>query len=65
MEDKDLIRKLVEKKDLVELSRMLEKLPINDLLKETIALLPTLHGGLEVLNKLPYLEKSQQCSSGG
>ena len=29
MEDKDLIRKLVEKKDLVELARMLEKLPIN------------------------------------
>jgi len=58
MEDKDLIRKLVEKKDLVELPRMLEKLPINDLLKETIAMLPTLHGGLEVLNKLPYLEKN-------
>ena len=61
MEDKDLIRKLVEKKDLVELPRMLEKLPINDLLKETIALLPTLHGGMEVLNKLPYLEKSQHA----
>ena len=61
MEDKDLIRKLVEKKDLVELARMLEKLPINDLLKETIALLPTLHGGLEVLNRLPYLEKSQHA----
>jgi len=61
MEDKDLIRKLVEKKDLVELPRMLEKLPINDLLKETIALLPTLHGGLEVLNRLPYIEKSQNA----
>jgi len=61
MEDKDLIRKLVEKKDLVELARMLEKLPINDLLKETIALLPTLHGGLEVLNRLPYIEKNQNA----
>lgn len=60
-EDKDIIRKLVEKKDLVELPRMLEKLPINDLLKETIALLPTLHGGLEVLNRLPYLEKNRNA----
>jgi len=60
-EDKDLIRKLMEKKDLVGLSRTLEKLPISDLLKETIALLPTLHGGLEVLNRLPYIEKSQNA----
>ncbi len=60
-EDKALIRMLVEKKDLVELSRMLEKLPINDQLKETIALLPTLHGGLEVLNRLPYLEKNSHA----
>ena len=30
-------------------------------MKETIALLPTLHGGLEVLNRLPYLEKSQHA----
>jgi ATP phosphoribosyltransferase regulatory subunit len=61
MEDKDSIRKMVENKDLVELARMLEKLPINDLLKETIAMLPTLHGGLEVLNRLPYLEKSHHA----
>lgn len=60
-DDKDAIRKLVEKKDLVELARMLEKLPVDDLLKETISLLPTLHGGLEVLNKLPYLEKSRSA----
>ncbi len=60
-DDKDLIRKLVEKKDLVELARMLEKLPIDDHLKETIALLPTLHGGLEILNKLTYLEKSSHA----
>jgi ATP phosphoribosyltransferase regulatory subunit len=60
-EDKAVIRNLVEKKDLVELSRMLEKLPINDSLKETIALLPTLHGGLEILNRLPYIEKSRNA----
>ncbi len=60
-EDKDLIRSLVEKKDLVELSRMLEKLPINDHLKETIARLPTLHGGLDVLKRLPYIEKSRHA----
>jgi ATP phosphoribosyltransferase, regulatory subunit len=61
-EEKDAIRKLVEKKDLVELSRTLEKLPISDPLKETIALLPTMHGGLEVLNKFPYLEKSRNAA---
>jgi len=60
-EDKDLIRTLMEKKDLVGLSRTLEKLPVSDLLKETIALLPTLHGGLEVLNRLPYIEKSENA----
>ncbi|MDD3365551.1 MAG: ATP phosphoribosyltransferase regulatory subunit [Syntrophomonas sp.] len=60
-EDKGIIRNLVEKKDLVELSRMLEKLPINDLLKETIARLPTLHGGLDVLKRLPYIEKSRNA----
>ena len=57
-EDKDEIRKLVEKKDLVELSRRLETLAMPDLWKETIARLPVLHGGLEVLSKLPYLEKN-------
>jgi ATP phosphoribosyltransferase regulatory subunit len=60
-EDKQIIRNLVEKKDLVELSRSLEKLPINDLLKETIARLPTLHGGLDVLKSLPYIEKSRNA----
>jgi ATP phosphoribosyltransferase regulatory subunit len=58
-EDKDEIRKLVEKKDLVELSRRLEALAMPDLWKETIARLPVLHGGLEVLSKLPYLEKNE------
>jgi ATP phosphoribosyltransferase regulatory subunit len=57
-EDKDEIRKLVEKKDLVELSRRLEALAMPDSWKETIARLPVLHGGLEVLSKLPYLEKN-------
>jgi ATP phosphoribosyltransferase regulatory subunit len=60
-DDKQVIRNLVEKKDLVELSRMLDKLPINDLLKETIARLPTLHGGLDVLKSLPYIEKSRNA----
>ncbi|MDD4801633.1 MAG: ATP phosphoribosyltransferase regulatory subunit [Syntrophomonas sp.] len=57
-EFKEIIRSLVEKKDLVELGRTLDKLPINDLLKETIARLPTLHGGLDVFARLPYIEKS-------
>lgn len=58
-EQKAVIRNLVEKKDLVELTRMLDKLPIDDQLKDTIARLPTLHGGLEVLNKLTYIEKNR------
>jgi len=58
-EEKTLIRNLVEKKDLVELTRRLEKQPIDDKLKDTIAKLPTLHGGLEVLNKLAYIEKNR------
>jgi len=61
-EKQSAIRKLVERKDLVELTRMLEKIPADDLLKETIAKLPTQHGGLEVLQKLPYLAKNQQTS---
>ena len=61
-EEKDIIRNLVEIKDLVELSRRLEALPVPDLLKESIARLPILHGGLEVLDKIPYLEKNQQAS---
>lgn len=61
-EEKDTIRSLVEIKDLVELSRQLEALPVPDLLKESIARLPILHGGLEVINKIPYLEKNRQAS---
>lgn len=61
-EDKDIIRNLVEIKDLVELSRRLDALPVPDLLKETIARLPILHGGLEVLNKIPYVEQNRQAA---
>lgn len=61
-EEKDIIRNLVEIKDLVELSRRLEVLPVPDLLKESIALLPILHGGLEVLDKIPYLQKNQSAA---
>jgi ATP phosphoribosyltransferase regulatory subunit len=57
-EDKDEIRKLVEKKDLVGLSHRLEGLAVPDLWKETIACLPVLHGGLDVLNRIPYLEQN-------
>ncbi len=61
-EEKDIIRNLVEIKDLVELSRRLEDLPVPDLLKESIARLPILHGGPEVINKIPYLEKNQPAA---
>lgn len=60
-EEKDCIRSLVENKDLVELSRVLESLDIDDELKETIAILPVLHGGIEVLKRLPYVEKNQRA----
>ncbi|CFY03574.1 Histidine-tRNA ligase/ATP phosphoribosyltransferase regulatory subunit [Syntrophomonas zehnderi OL-4] len=61
-DEKDNIRNLVEIKDLVELSRCLDTLPVPDLLKETIARLPILHGGLEVLNRIPYVEKNKAAN---
>jgi len=63
IEDKELIRNLVESKDMVELSNVLEQLDIDDGLKETIASLPVLHGGLEVLNRIPYVEKNKNAST--
>ena len=57
-----MIRNLIEKKDLVELSRVLENMAIDDGLKETIAILPVLHGGLEVLNRIPYVESNRNAS---
>jgi len=58
-DDKQAIRRLATKKDLVGLTQLLDQLPVDQMLKETIVLLPTLHGGLEVLHKLPYIEKNQ------
>jgi len=62
-DEKKLIRILVERKDLVELSRCLENLDIDDGLKEAIARLPVLHGGLEVLDQIPYLDIGQHGGS--
>ncbi|MGI6434401.1 MAG: ATP phosphoribosyltransferase regulatory subunit [Syntrophomonadaceae bacterium] len=59
---KELIRTLVESKDLVELNRVLNDLPVEDGLKEAIASLPVLHGGLEVFKHIPYLEKNRPAS---
>jgi ATP phosphoribosyltransferase regulatory subunit len=55
------IRRLVDNKDLVELSAVLEQLPVEDDLKETIANLPVLHGGPEVLDKIPYVNKNRNA----
>jgi len=63
VEDKQLIRNLVEGKDLVELSRVLENMPIEDGLKETIASLPVLHGDLSILSKIQYVEKNRQVNN--
>lgn len=61
--ERDKVRNLVENKDLVELSRLLESLDINDELKETIARLPVLHGNLDVLKQIPYVEHNQSASA--
>ncbi|HWP96724.1 MAG TPA: ATP phosphoribosyltransferase regulatory subunit [Syntrophomonadaceae bacterium] len=60
--DQAAIRRLVEEKDLVELSRVLESLAIDEELKDSIARLPVLHGGLEILDRIPYIEKNRQAS---
>lgn len=57
-EDRGKIRNLIENKDLVELSRLLESLNIDDELKETLIKMPVLHGGLEILNQLSYIDKN-------
>jgi ATP phosphoribosyltransferase regulatory subunit len=62
-EERLLIRSLVESKDLVELARVLEKVAIDDGLKDTIAALPVLHGGLEVLSKIPWAEKNRNAAT--
>ncbi len=59
---REIIRKQIEEKDLVALGRILEDLPISDQLKESIAMLPVLHGGLDVLGRIPYLQKNRKAS---
>lgn len=61
-DEQKLIRFLVESKDLVDLSNLLEELPVDDQLKESIALLPVLHGGLEVLKRIPAAEKNRKTA---
>lgn len=60
--EREQIRSLVESKDLVELNRVLENMDIEDGWKETIASLPILHGGLEVIKRIPYIEKNRAAS---
>ena len=60
--EKKLVRQLVEKKDLVELGRVLNNSHIDEELKETIARLPVLHGGVEVLDQLGKIEKNRRAS---
>jgi len=57
-EEKETMRRLIEEKDLVELSALLEQASIDEALKEALASLPVLHGGLEVLQRLPQLERN-------
>ncbi|NLW58766.1 MAG: ATP phosphoribosyltransferase regulatory subunit [Firmicutes bacterium] len=60
--EKKRVRHLVEKKDLVELARVLNNSHCDDELKETIARLPVLHGGIEVLDQLGKVEKNRRAS---
>ncbi|MGI6452113.1 MAG: ATP phosphoribosyltransferase regulatory subunit [Syntrophomonadaceae bacterium] len=60
--EKELVRRLVEKKDLVELERVLNKTKIDDRLKETIASLPVLHGDTSILSRLGSIENNQRAS---
>lgn len=59
--NREEIRRLVEDKDLVALSTLLDGLDIDDGLKESIARLPVLHGGLEILEQVPYIEKNRKA----
>jgi len=61
-DEKEHMRHLIEEKDLVELSALLEKAAIDEGLKEALASLPVLHGGLEVLERLPELGKNATAS---
>jgi ATP phosphoribosyltransferase regulatory subunit len=63
--EKKLVRQLVENKDLVELTRFLNNTKIDDGLKETIARLPVLHGGIEVLDQLGNGEKNRRAAQAG
>lgn len=62
-EDRIRVRNLMEDKDLVELTRLLEGMDMDEELKQTIAALPVLHGGLEVTKQIPYVEKSRRASA--
>lgn len=61
--EKQLVRHLVEQKDLVELARVLNDSHIDDEVKATIARLPVLHGGIEVLDQLGKIEHNRRASA--
>ena len=51
------LKQLVEAKDLVELQRLLFQLPLAEPVRYTLSKLPVLHGGAEILEKIPYLHE--------
>lgn len=57
------IRDLVERKDMVELGRCLERVAMPDDWKESIARLPVLHGDLSVLNQIPALDQNPRSAA--
>jgi ATP phosphoribosyltransferase regulatory subunit len=62
-DDRLRVRELVENKDLVALSRLLEGMNIEDDLKEAISALPVSHGGIDVIDTIPYIEKNRKASA--
>lgn len=60
--DSQQIMKLVESKDLVELERLLERVPGEDSLKASIATMPVSHGGPEILDRLEGIENNREAS---
>ena len=54
-EEKNQVKDLIARKDLVALEELLNQLVMPESLKETLLQLPIVHGGLEVFDQLPYL----------
>ncbi|MDO4539922.1 MAG: ATP phosphoribosyltransferase regulatory subunit [Syntrophomonadaceae bacterium] len=62
-EQRAAIRSLVENKDMVQLKRLLAALDMPEDWKQSIALLPVLHGDLSVLGRIPCLDRNPRSAA--